>query len=464
MKYLTLQLVVFLCGAIVMAFEIMGSRILGVYVGTSIFVWTSIIGIILASLSFGYWLGGRVADRYPSFFVLGIVILLSGFCIAITNLVKHPFLELISGPGQDIRTVSVISSLTLFSIPAILLGMVSPYAVRLKMISLNKSASTVGNLYAISTFGSIVGTFLAGFFLIPSFPVSTIMYLLAGLLLILSLLIFVIYGKNKKFNFLQIVFIGMIIVFFFSCDREKQESQPLKLAISKGMPNPGYEKYHDWIHQADSSIIIHDMYQLGVDSALLVLENCDGLFLTGGEDVHPNRYSMAFDSILCGLPDHRRDSIELALIDKAMHLEIPILGICRGEQILNIALGGSLYFDLPVQFDTMVHHRKTGYQRTEHKIKIVDKTLIHEITGVNFGNVNSNHHQAVKNLAPGLTASAFSEDGLTEAIELEDYAKKPFLLGVQWHPEHMDFDSPLSGTIAVYFVNKMKMNKNPINK
>jgi len=183
MKNFPLKIIVFLCGATVMAFEIIGARILGVYVGTSIFVWTSIIGIILASLSLGYWLGGRIADRKPTYRMLTLIILLAGISIVLTNYGKEILLDYLSGQIKNVKSVSIISSFSLFGIPAVLLGMVSPYAVRLEMNNLNNTGSTVGNLYALSTVGSIVGTFLAGFYLIPNFRVSIIMFILGGVLL-----------------------------------------------------------------------------------------------------------------------------------------------------------------------------------------------------------------------------------------------------------------------------------------
>lgn len=197
MKKLFLEITVFVCGAVVMAFEIIGSRMLGPYVGTSIFVWTSIIGVILLSLSLGYLSGGRIADKNPRFTILSLIILLSGVFITFSTLIKDAVLEFLLENIYDIKIISVISSLILFSIPSILLGMVSPFAVRLKIKNLAKSGSTVGNLYAISTVGSITGTFLAGFYLIPGFRITNILYLFSITLVIISALLFIIYRDVK---------------------------------------------------------------------------------------------------------------------------------------------------------------------------------------------------------------------------------------------------------------------------
>jgi predicted membrane-bound spermidine synthase len=189
MKKFTLEIVAFFCGAVVMAFEIVGSRMLGPYVGTSMFAWTSIIGVILLSLSIGYFWGGRIADMRPRADILSLFIFISALFIIITLVVKESVLEILLRSIDNIHVVSVIASLVLFAIPSILLGMVSPFAVRIKMKSLEKSGSTVGNLYAISTVGSIVGVFLAGFFLIPTLKITNILMLLAIVLISVSMLL-----------------------------------------------------------------------------------------------------------------------------------------------------------------------------------------------------------------------------------------------------------------------------------
>jgi len=186
MRKILLELTVFLCGAVVMIFEILGSRVLGPYLGTSLFVWTSLIGIILGSLSLGYWLGGKLSDRKPYFEALGLIILGAAMAIAITSWIGEEFLSSLSGILPGIRLPAVIASIALFSPAGIFLGMVTPYAVRLKIRNLQSSGRTVGNLYAVSTVGSIAGTFMAGFFLIPAFGSTKILYALSILLVVIS--------------------------------------------------------------------------------------------------------------------------------------------------------------------------------------------------------------------------------------------------------------------------------------
>jgi MFS family permease len=179
MKKYLLEAVVFLCGAIVMILEIVGARVLAPYQGTSIFVWTSLIGIILGSLSLGYWWGGKLADRNPSYRVFSLIIFIAGVVVALITFSKELLLIFIRNHFNDIRVGATIAALALFAAPSVLLGMVSPYAVKLRIDDLNTSGATVGYLYAISTIGSIIGTFLAGFVLIAYFGNTKILLVLS---------------------------------------------------------------------------------------------------------------------------------------------------------------------------------------------------------------------------------------------------------------------------------------------
>jgi len=191
LRHFFLEIIVFLCGAVVMIFEIVGSRVLGPYLGTSIFIWTSLIGIILGSLSLGYWIGGRLADKRPSFSMLAWIILASALMIGFTTLVKEFFLFNLPKVIEGLKWQSVVASIFLFAPASVLLGMVSPYAVRLKIKALQTSGTTVGNLYAISTMGSIAGTFAAGFYLIPALGTTNILLTITLLLAILSIILFI---------------------------------------------------------------------------------------------------------------------------------------------------------------------------------------------------------------------------------------------------------------------------------
>ncbi|MEI6478473.1 MAG: fused MFS/spermidine synthase [bacterium] len=188
MKKYFLEILVFLVGAAGMILELDGSRVLSPYLGTTIVVWSSLIGIILGSLSLGYWLGGRLADRRPSYQVLASLLLVSGILVACIPYIQGSLFTLATAATQSLYIRSVVVCLVLFAPATVLLGMVSPYAVKLKMETLKYTGSTVGNLYAISTLGSITGTFLAGFFLIEYLRTTTVLLLVAAILLAASLL------------------------------------------------------------------------------------------------------------------------------------------------------------------------------------------------------------------------------------------------------------------------------------
>lgn len=188
-KHFILELAVFVCGALLMIFEIIGSRILSPFIGTSTYIWTSLIGVILASLSLGYWLGGKWADRKPDIRILAAVIFLAGGCVSATILAKEIVLSFIAASGMILEIKSLLAALMLFAPASVALGFVTPYAVRLRMLSVEDSGKTVGRLFAFSTVGSIVGTFAAGFFLIPFVGSVRTLYMIAGGLILLSILI-----------------------------------------------------------------------------------------------------------------------------------------------------------------------------------------------------------------------------------------------------------------------------------
>src|SRR5687767_9064700 len=140
---IALEITVFTCGSLVMIYEIIGSRIVSPFIGTSTYVWTSLIGVILGALSLGYWLGGKTADRQPHIRVLASVIFLAAGAVAATILFKDIFLSFIARSPLVLELKSVIAALLLFAPASVLLGFVTPYAVKLKMISLEDSGKTV---------------------------------------------------------------------------------------------------------------------------------------------------------------------------------------------------------------------------------------------------------------------------------------------------------------------------------
>ncbi len=208
-KYL-LEIVVFICGAVVMILELAGSRVLAPYLGTSLFVWSSLIGLILGALSLGYWYGGKIADQNPNWKIFSKIILISALMIGLTAWAKDVVLVFIDAYIADIRFGSILSTLILFAPASFMLGMVSPYAVRLKIENLNTSGKTVGNLYAISTLGSIFGTFLAGFILISIVGTTNLIFILSITLAITSL---ISYSGKPKIRILVILLLfGSLII------------------------------------------------------------------------------------------------------------------------------------------------------------------------------------------------------------------------------------------------------------
>ena len=255
--------------------------------------------------------------------------------------------------------------------------------------------------------------------------------------------------KTRFSDFLA--FLLVLLIFFSSCEYQESKKQ-ITIGISKGAPDKYYGNYSSWLRSADTTIICVDLYDMSIDSALLLLEHCSGLLISGGPDVHPAYYDMAEDTIKCGTIDHFRDSLEFALIEQAISMELPILGICRGLQIFNISQGGSLYADIPTDLDTLVKHRCPDTYDCFHNIRIEEGSSLREISGIKVGTTNSNHHQGIRRIGEGLAPIARTDEGLIEAIEWKDRTEKPFFLAVQWHPERMDTASPLSLPIAKYFI------------
>ena len=188
----------FVCGAMVMVVEMAGSRLLAPWMGSSLIVWTSLIGIILACLSVGYWLGGKLADITPKTASLSIIILAAAVSVAILGISANPVLLFISDSISNLYLSSVVAAIILFSIPSILLGMVSPMIVRIALDSSSHIGATVGRFSALSCIGSILGTFLGGFVLISLFSTGTILMLTAAILAVTSGIVWLQSVKAKK--------------------------------------------------------------------------------------------------------------------------------------------------------------------------------------------------------------------------------------------------------------------------
>ena len=174
---------------------------------------------------------------------------------------------------------------------------------------------------------------------------------------------------------------------------------------------------------------------------------CDGLLLSGGDDVDPSAYGEA-QSWHCGTVSPPRDGFELALCRQFIRLQKPILAICRGIQVLNVAMGGSLYQDLQTDLpDSFAHRQKQKPWHASHPVTLAEGSLLSGILAADAIAVNSHHHQAVAQPGKSLTVSATAPDGVIEAIEMRTH---PFCIGVQWHPERL-WDQPLTADHARLF-------------
>ena len=168
-----------------------------------------------------------------------------------------------------------------------------------------------------------------------------------------------------------------------------------------------------------------------------IFERLDGLCLPGGVDVDPAEYGESAHPEL-GAVDAPRDRTELTLARWALEEDLPVLGICRGIQLLNVAAGGSLYQHLPAQLPETRRHnyrlQESAWETPTHEVRVEPGSKLAEAVGEQALKTNSFHHQAVKNVAPGFRPTAWAPDGVIEAIEHDG---KPFAVAVQWHPEGM---------------------------
>ncbi|MCD7922254.1 MAG: gamma-glutamyl-gamma-aminobutyrate hydrolase family protein [Clostridiales bacterium] len=184
--------------------------------------------------------------------------------------------------------------------------------------------------------------------------------------------------------------------------------------------------------------------------AIEIFDRCDGLLLTGGHDVSPSLYKEPRKKG-CGISCAERDLLESVLYAYALEHNKPVLGICRGIQLINVLQGGTLYQDLPSEYVSNVeHHMEPPYTRTAHEVNIRKQTPLYELLLTERLGVNSYHHQAIKKLGTDLEIMAESEDGLIEAVR---HTGKEFVWAFQWHPEFDFHVNQNSRKIFEAFVN-----------
>ena len=242
---------------------------------------------------------------------------------------------------------------------------------------------------------------------------------------------------KKSQSSVAFLFLASGFIFLAGCKTPSVE-KPLRIALSSASEN-----YVNWIHRGDSMAEIVDLRGMPVDSANRLLATCDAIVFTGGEDVVPVYYGKENDSARCET-NPGRDSLEFSLIKEAMRLKMPVFGVCRGQQILNAALGGTLIIDIPADHPGKVIHQCEDYIHCFHSVNVVKGSQLAKTAKADTGMVTTNHHQAIEKPAPGIQIVAWSADSIAEAMEWANPAGKPFLMAVQWHPERMDVNSPLS--------------------
>ncbi|MBS1909848.1 MAG: gamma-glutamyl-gamma-aminobutyrate hydrolase family protein [Bacteroidetes bacterium] len=225
-----------------------------------------------------------------------------------------------------------------------------------------------------------------------------------------------------------------------------------------------FANYEKWLsHDAWNADVEILQLSYGKNNLNEIL-NCHGLVLSGGVDIHPKFYgsnNLSYDFAPENGFQEQRDEFEINAYKAALKNDIPVLGICRGAQLINCILGGSLIQDLGSELNS-VHKKDT--QDKLHPVNIEAKSLLAEIIMDSTMMINSAHHQAVKYLGAGLRVNAISNEGIFEGFEWEEKTGKPFLLGLQWHPERLmndevKEDEP-SKKIRMHFVNEIIKSKN----
>jgi putative glutamine amidotransferase len=209
-----------------------------------------------------------------------------------------------------------------------------------------------------------------------------------------------------------------------------------------------YENYRKWFAGEEGVTVVKLSYD---DNNLDDLPKCDGIVLSGGEDVHPRFYKKDEYLELCHEINEKRDEFEWRVLEYCENSKLPLFGICRGLQIANVFYGGTLIPHIPAfgKFD----HSMNGASDRYHNVTVDSNSQLREIVGTISGETNSAHHQSADRIGSGLVANALSADGIVEGIEREHANDKPYLQLVQWHPERMtDLESPFSKNLKQTFL------------
>jgi len=241
----------------------------------------------------------------------------------------------------------------------------------------------------------------------------------------------------------RISFIALLTISFSFTLIAYGQQLPLSIAISWERSPDSYQ-YSSWLSEADSNLRFVVLYEQELEKLQQMLDTCDALLLTGGNDIYPAWYGKEADTARCGVFNHKRDTLEMKALSLALKNEMPVMGICRGMQLINVYHGGTLHIDLPEDTESEKLHRGALDNRwTQHWIYPDKQFFPLQEMALQPQMIASNHHQGIEHLGDGLQIIARSADSLPEAIKFKD-SDKPFLFAVQWHPEW----KPLAGEMA----------------
>jgi putative glutamine amidotransferase len=218
-----------------------------------------------------------------------------------------------------------------------------------------------------------------------------------------------------------------------------------------------YLNYERWIGDQPGVDVIKLSYH---ENNFSDIGKCNGIILSGGSDINPRLYNQPEFLAYCNPKDidESRDEFEWKVLQNAEEGQLPVLGICRGLQLVNVFFGGTLVPDIPA-FGKFNHAKFKEGEDREHLVQVDKNSVLYKITGQETGEINSAHHQSADMPGYGLVVNALSPDGVVEGMEKKDAAGKSFLLLVQWHPERMtDLESIFSKNIKQSFLDAVRNN------
>jgi len=231
MKKYIIYIIVMISGASVLALEILGTRILGPFYGVSLYLWSALITVTLAALSFGYYIGGILADKNPSLSRLSLFCIIAGIWITIIPFIKYPFLTLSEPLG--LRVAVVLSAFVLFFPPLTVLGMISPYAIKLRANDLSEVGRTAGNLYALSTIAGVCSALLTGFILIPNIGVNRLTMIVGICLILTAILGFIVQKKYYIQTGLLVVLVILSYILLWNRYQQKPDVKNGLMAVEQ---------------------------------------------------------------------------------------------------------------------------------------------------------------------------------------------------------------------------------------